>query len=193
MRVLVVGLAVSIFCIPTAVAQRDSPAAEPYNVSDAYEIYSLLLPQEESYGFSKGTLIIQQETVSQPVASCVTADAARRFKDAIADYSRLNEQRWLLQQQFNIENPYEIASSDRIESFFKNKGPSGWKDFYKRYPDSGGYIIMSAVGFNKSKTQAFVYMGSSCGELCGRWLFHLFNKVDDKWKEAPGVSCITMS
>ena len=34
--------------------------------------------------------------------------------------------------------------------------------FFRRYPDSGGYIIVSAVGFNKEMTRAIVYTGSSC-------------------------------
>jgi hypothetical protein len=117
-----------------------------YDVEDAYQIYSLLLPHEESYGFKKGTLIIQEETVSERVASlpCVTPDAARRFKDAIADYHRLNKEPGLLKRQFQIEKAYEVVNFDVIRALFKD---GGWDRFYKRYPLSGGYVIMSAVGF----------------------------------------------
>ena len=31
-----------------------------------------------------------------------------------------------------------------------------WEAFYKRYPESGGFIILSAVGFNKDQTRAIV-------------------------------------
>jgi hypothetical protein len=167
-------------------------AAKTYDVEDAYRIYSLLLPHEESYGFAKATLIIQEETVSKVVAAsepCVTPEAARRFKDAIADYN-LNRKQGLLKRQFQIEKSYEIVSSDTIGALFKD---GGWDSFYKRYPDSGGYIIMSAVGFNKEKTRAIVYTGSSCGDLCGSWSFHLLEKIDGNWKEVPGVSCSLVS
>jgi hypothetical protein len=120
----------------------------------------------------------------------VTPEAASRFKDAIADYKRLNKKPWLLQRQFQIEKPYEIVSSDAIGVLFKD---SGWDSFYKRYPDSGGYVIMSAVGFNKEKTRAVVYTGSACGGLCGLWRFHLLEKIDGNWKEVPGVSCSMVS
>ncbi|HEY6765907.1 MAG TPA: hypothetical protein VI386_14175 [Candidatus Sulfotelmatobacter sp.] len=63
----------------------------------------------------------------------------------------------------------------------------------QRNPNSGGYIILSAVGFNKEKTEAFVYSGSSCGSLCGHWGFHLLEKIDGNWKKVPGVSCVTVS
>ena len=173
--------------------QNTQPAtAKAYDVEDAYQIYSLLLPQEESYGFAKGTLVIQEETVSKTIPSrpCVTPDAAAQFKDAITDYDRVNKTQWLLQRQFQVDKPYEIVSSDTIGVLFKN---GEWEGFYRRYPDSGGYIVMSAVGFNKEETRAMVYMGSSCGGLCGSWRFHLFEKVQRKWKEVPGITCTTMS
>jgi len=186
------SLVAACLCWSAIAAGQTSAAAKTYHVEDAYQIYNLLLPHEESYGFAKGTLIIQEETVSKRDASepCVTPEAASRFKDAIADYKRLNKKQWLLQRQFQIEKPYEIVSSDAIGVLFKD---SGWDSFYKRYPDSGGYVIMSAVGFNKEKTRAVVYTGSACGGLCGLWRFHLLEKIDGNWKEVPGVSCSMVS
>lgn len=63
----------------------------------------------------------------------------------------------------------------------------------ERYPGSGGILPMSSVGFNKEKTCAIVYFGSSCGSLCGAWSFHLLEKVNGKWREIPGVTCHTGS
>jgi hypothetical protein len=80
--------------------------------------------------------------------------------------------------------------SDAIHTLLKS---DGWDGFYKRYLDSGGFIIVSPVGFNPDKTQAIVYSGSSCGSLCGRWSFHLLEKVAGKWREAPGVTCFSVS
>jgi hypothetical protein len=96
-----------------------------------YQIYDLLLPQEESYGFATGTLIIREETVSNPEVPmpgfmpppsppCVTPEAGSQFKDAIADYNRLNKRRtWLLQREFQLEKPYEIVSSSTINILFR--------------------------------------------------------------------------
>ena len=72
MRTLSFVLIVPVLGIVTAMPQEPS-AAQPYEEPDAYQIYSLLLPQEESYGFAKGTLIIQEETVASEavVAACL--------------------------------------------------------------------------------------------------------------------------
>ena len=189
-RSLNLSLAVAVLWISTTGAQ-DSSLATPSESPDAYQIYSLLLPQEESYGFAKSTLIIQQETTSNAAVegACLSTDVTNRFKGAIADFRRAQKTKWLLQRRFDINRPYEIVSSDTIALVLK----SDWDAYYDRYPKSGGYIFMSAVGFNKNKTLAIVYTGSICGGLCGRALFHLLEKVRDHWKEVPAATCVTVS
>jgi len=173
---------------------QQATAATSHDLDDAYQIYSLLLPFEEAYDFAKGTLVIQQDTVaSQAVGKpCLTTEAAERFKDAIANFEEENRKPVLLQRQFQIDKPYELVSAEAINVYFKDDG-GGWDGFYRRYPDSGGYIVLSAVGFGKDKTTAIVYTGSGCGGLCGRWGLHLLEKVGGKWKAVRGVTCVTVS
>lgn len=78
----------------SANAQKRLAVAQRYDDADAYEIYSLLLPDEESYAFAKETLLIQESTVSEdmyPVGPCLKLEDAKEFKGAIADYSRINK------------------------------------------------------------------------------------------------------
>jgi hypothetical protein len=191
-----IGILLAALLIPSMRSSfaQDLSSARPYDIAEAYQIYSLLLPHEESYGFGKGTLVIQEDTVSHTLeTACFDPNSASRFKDALADYSYVQKRAWLLQRRFQVEKPYELVSSDTVNLLFKERGADGWQDFYKRYPDSGGFIILSPVGFNKAKTLAVVYTGSSCGGLCGLWRFHLLEKANGKWKEVPGVTCITVS
>ena len=174
-----------------ALAQH-ATAPEPFDVSEAYQVYSVLLPSEEAANSGKGTLVIQQETVrgAEPSEPCLTPEAAIKFKDAIADYKQVNSKPWLLQRQFHTEEPYHLVRSQSIQTLFKLHD---WDGFYKQYPDSGGYVTLSGVGFNQDKTRAIVYSGTACGLLCGRWSWHLLEKIDGRWKEVPGVSCVTVS
>ena len=187
MRISAIAPLVILVSIPLSPQNSSTPRI--YDNPDAYQIYSLLLPDEEAFGFAKGTLIIQEETVSKSGESCFTAEADAKFHDALQDYSRVNRRKWLLQRQFQTDKPYEIVNSATI----RVSPPGDWESFYNRYPESGGFIIMSAVGFNKEKTQAVVYTGTSCGVLCGRWTFHLLEKVEGSWKSVPGVRCMTVS
>ena len=187
----------SIGFIAAAIAQ-DAASPKPYDDSEAYQVYSVLLPNEEVYG---GTVIIQEETVGGGTdavmggnpSGCLFPEAAKKFKEAIADYERQNSHNWLLQRKFDIDTPYEIINSETIHLPFNNKAKDGWQMFRSRYPKSTGFVIFSAVGFNNDKTQAVVFTGSSCGWLCGAWSFHLMEKTNGKWHQAPGVSCHLVS
>jgi len=182
-RALSSALIVSVIGVVTANPQEPS-AVPPYEEPDAYQIYSLLLPKQQSYGFAKGTLRIQEETESNAAVdeACLSRDVAKQFKDAISDYERSRTTTYLLKRHFQIEKPYEVVNKETL---------THWDD--NRYRQSGGYVFMSAVGFNKKKTQAIVYMGSICGGLCGSSSFHLLEKVNGQWKQVPGVKCVTVS
>jgi hypothetical protein len=165
---------------------QEPPVAQPYKEPDAYQIYSLLVPQEESYGFAKGTLVIQEETVSHDAVTeaDLSPEVASRFKDAVSDYERVRTKKWLLQRQFKIEKPYQIVDNQTFTRLQASDEPR---------PKSGGYIFMSPVGFNRGKTLAIVYTGSICGGLCGRAQFHLLEKVHGQWKDVSGVRIVTVS
>ena len=185
-------IAVVIFLGSSLAIAQQATAPEPYDVAEAYQVYSVLLTDEESAGSGNGTFVIQQETVTktQPPEPCLTPEAATKFKDAVADYDRFNSKPWLLQRQFQIAKPYELRSSQSMTALFKQ---DDWDGFYKRYPKSAGYITLSAVGFNQDKTRAIVFSGAACGNLCGDWSWHILEKIDGKWKEVPGVICSTVS
>jgi hypothetical protein len=173
------------------IVAQDSTAAQPYEVADAYEIYSLLLPGEQSYGFAQGTLVIQEETLASVELddNCLTPQAAREFKDAIEDYKRHNKP-MVLQRRYKIDRPYELVTTETIGNFIRD---FNWDEFYKRYPGSGGIIMMSAVGFNRQRTLAIVYTWSTCNNLCGRGSFNLLKKAHGKWVSVPGVRCSVAS
>ena len=104
-------------------------------------IYSLLLPQEESYRFAKDTLMIREKTLPDigVTEACLTSAVANKFKDAIAGFNRFHSKKWLLQRQFQIEKPYKIVSSGVIAAL---------PDYP---PSSAAYVEMSPVGFNHEK------------------------------------------
>jgi hypothetical protein len=186
---VVIVVTVFILSLAAAVSQQFATAS-PYEINDAYEVYSVLLPREESYGMAERTLVIQQDTAPVPVLKrCFTPEAAGRFKDAIVNYKRVNDKPWLLQRWLRIEKDYKLVTADTIKVVLQD----GWDGFYRRYPGSGGYFTVSAVGFNEDKTLAVVHTGSSCGSLCGLWGFHLLEKVDGKWRQVPGAACVTVS
>lgn len=163
-------------------AAPESFAARPYDDADAYEIYSLLLPQQESYDLGKDLVTIQESAIVQDISgACLTEADAKRFKDSIAGYNRVQKRRWLFQRQFHVTKQYRIVGKEVLSAL-------------PHYPQgAGSYLLMSAVGFNRNKTQAIVFIESVCGGLCGSWRFHFLKKVHRNWSEIPVATCVGTS
>jgi len=174
-----------------AVSADNQP--KPYEGAEAYEVYSAILPTERPWRVDNAkSLVIQSETKGYEMCLRPDEQSEKIIGSAISEYVKLNEKNWLLKRGLSIEKPYELISYDELSSALKQ---GWWEDFYKRYPNSGGWIELSAVGFNADKTVAVVYMGHYCGGLCGGGGFHVLRKKAGKWAplEWKGESCIWRS
>ncbi len=189
---MLLQVVVALICVVAAALQADETTEplRPYVDPDAYAVYSALLPRRESYRFAKGRLVIKAETISKPFvgtpAENLSEEALVKYKDAVDDFLRVNSSQWLIQQDIRSDKPYTLLPSAIISGYFA-EGGGWWGSFYARYPESGGFIEMSAVGFNKDKTVGLVYMGSACGDLCGEWSYTVVEKKDGKWVPVKGV------
>ena len=159
-----------------------------YNDADAYEVYVTILPSEWPLRVAHAKqLVIRRETRAYEMCLKPDTEIQARVGPAIADYIKQNAKKWLLQPRFSFAIPYQLFEGS-LDAVLKQ---GGWDEYYRQYPESGGLIELSAVGFNVDKTVAVVYIGRSCGPLCGGGTFHVLEKVDGKWKpfEWKGSSC----
>ncbi|MFM9904073.1 MAG: hypothetical protein ACKVQJ_05815 [Pyrinomonadaceae bacterium] len=188
---------ISAFCGVRMAPGQVAPL--PYSDTEAYAVYSFVMRDEWPARAAKAKkLVIQTETTDFPrfgndKTDCLAPAKGEEatYAPVIAAYRELNKKSWLLQPKFDASIPFQIVPKASIEDLFTRKGIDGWNDFYAKYPDSGGAISMSAVGFNADKTIAIVYMGHSCGGLCGGGNYHVLRKTDGKWSEIRwlGLTC----
>lgn len=175
---------------------------EPYLDEEAYQVYAVMLPERWPWKHAKAEyLVIQSETRAYEPAKdvadlCVEleGDSLEVFGSVLEDYVRANRQPKRLVRAFLINKAYYLLNRREILSFFA-VGIEGWQDFYGRYPRSGGYQWMSAVGFNKDKTRAIVHMDHSCGGRCGGGEYYFLEKIDGNWKQVKvkGRTCLWVS
>jgi hypothetical protein len=172
-------------------SQRDQATA--YEDADAYEVYSAILPFEWPMSAAKAKmLVIRIKTRAYEMCLRPNQEWKEMIEPAIADYEKQNQKTWLLQQRFGTEIPCKIVTSDEVNAAMVGHS---WEGFYKTYPDSGGWIELSAVGFNADRTVAVVYVGHLCGLLCGGGRFHVLQKTENKWLPVDwkGSSCMWAS
>ncbi|HEX2712963.1 MAG TPA: hypothetical protein VHM88_12255 [Candidatus Acidoferrales bacterium] len=185
------------------VEHRNQEEPQLYLEREAYEIYAVLLPEEWTWKYAKAeSLVIQQETETYPDSpdqqECLPSgeEFLANFGDVLENYKKANASRKLLARGFPIEKPYDLVPRKEIMGLIAIKeGMHDWSAFYARYPRSRGYIQVSAVGFNSDKTTAIVYVGHSCGGLCGGGTYHLLEKIDGKWRRSKvkAVTCAWVS
>jgi hypothetical protein len=173
---MAVLLAVATLFAQAPPKTEDSP--QPYAVPEAYQVYSALLPQNWMWRNDTNILLLRTET--EPYKMCLDPDAASKqiLGPVIADYTRINQKRWLLLRQFQIERPYELVPAHQLSTVLRTGAAFGW-------------IELSAVGFNAVKTVAVVYIGHHCGSPCGGGEFHVLQKRDGRWQHLKwnGYSC----
>jgi hypothetical protein len=175
-----------VCCVPTASTNDVSGAQDlsiaTYRDADAYAIYALFLR-----GANHAHPVVQAETDYDRNATLksigITGDADFRkvWGTTLRDYVTRYRIPMLLAPDASSKISYELLPLAGFRAMVKS--PGGWDNFYSRYPDSGGYVSFSAVGFDSAREHALAYMGIGCGMLCGFWGPHFFEKMDGKWTE----------
>ena len=160
---------------------------------EANEIYRLLVHREFSRNGEIQLVLIQAETtgcpmyedesvkekfgVTEPFHQMMSKSMPEAEVQTLDNYLLSNKGRQEL-KIWNLGIDYVmVRNSDLPDSKFENF----WDRFYRKYPNSPGLMFFSKVGFNDRHDQAFLYMGRSCGGLCGGGEYVLLNKVNGEW------------
>jgi hypothetical protein len=167
-----------------------SPTPNPLTDTDAYTVYGVIIPAEWPVRVAHAKRILIQDTTeigSMRVPPCYpqgTDIDNGQWAPALADFKRQNGEPWALLQQFSLDLPYDLERKEDLEAF---KVRGGWEDF-TTHPDTHGYIILSAVGFDPDRKKAIVYVAHHCGGLCGAGNYHFLERQSGHWTETtPNV------
>jgi len=179
-----------------------SPAHSRQSNSDAgvsdeeYEIYSSVIKQLYVQPNTK-QVIIEERTFRYDFA--VENDEPWREKNkkkgvsmdesAADDYEAKNNSKWLLNKNsFKLPVKTNLITDDDLRSIFHGSwGDLEWINYYRRFPESRGFVMLSRIGFNTERTQALVYVGSRCGPGCGDIHFLLLEKANGVWTTKKAI------
>jgi hypothetical protein len=172
-------------------AQAAQP--KPVDDPDAYAVYASVLASEWTVRTAHAVqLVFQEETVTNWGCMPSGTPLETTWRSVVESFRAANARVSLVRAGFPLGVPYIVVPSADIKASLHeipNDPSLGWTGFYNRYPDSGGFMTVSAVGFDASRTRAMVYMAISCGGLCGNGEHHLLGKAGGLWREAnlPGL------
>jgi hypothetical protein len=145
---------------------------------DAYDVYATVLANARAaHQVPPALMLVQLTTQSWDSPECFREPLKGEWQEVLNDYRRQNMDEWTLQA--HLLRPYKLAPKEEVRK--------GWALYDRKYPGSGFYFV-SAVGFNKSKTRAMVFMGYACGGRCGSGSVHFFVKADGRWNSDRSMS-----
>ena len=159
---------------------------------EEYQVYHALISERFLQGHSDEggikTLVIEDRT-GMGFDSANDKSFAEGLKkemgldESVAkDFALINQKPYPLYNLFGFKSPVRMVDQATLDGFSKNGVEGYWDLFYKKFPDSQGLITLSRVGFNSTRTQALVYIGNSCGGLCGTGYYVRLDKQGNVWK-----------
>jgi len=99
----------------------------------------------------------------------------------VEDFKRKCKYSVSLEMRFAFPAKQVLISDKELDNFFRIFAHDSWERFYKRYPDSIGWVSVSRVGFNLNHDQAFLYVALGCGDLCGSGYYAFVAKTGGAW------------
>jgi len=100
-------------------------------------------------------------------------------KETLNNYLDRNKTPSQLSPDMQLSVEYVLLSAEEQQTIFNES--NGWDTFYEKYPGSGGYTVLSRVGFNKTLDQALIYVANVGGPLMGAGYYYLLEKKDGEW------------
>ena len=188
-RALLVGLAlasIGMGCISVSGARLQS-GSDAGPSDEEYEIYSTAIKQHYVTPDTR-LLVIEDRTFRYDFG-----DSEEPWKDkykgltidrsTVEDYETRNSRQSLLSKApLKLPVKFSLISDLDLKTIFHGRwGELEWIAYYRRFPDSRGFIMLSKIGFNTEHTQALLYLGSRCGPGCGDIHFLLLEKANGAW------------
>lgn len=168
----------SLACLICSLVFSSSTANQgqikPYDVPEAYAVYSAVLALEHS----EGELLIADTTV--PFNHCLEHRSDKAVDSVITDYKKVNRTLWRLLGNVSLGQNYKMLSVGEIHAL---QQPDPKKGFFWYFPEGTAVIHFSAVGFNAARTIAFVELDFQCGGLCGHGRPYVLEKREGQWQE----------
>ncbi len=175
-------------------SQAPAQSKKDFLDREEYSVYSAVIIKNYIGEKEKVRLVIVTTPTCCEVAGNMKEQVISHFRyspnsasapapETIDSYTRRNKTSVPLRKSFRLNVKYQIVPYKRIESLFDMiELENDWKTFYRKYPQSNGYLRLSRVGFNRAGDEALVSTAWMCGSLCGEGRYILLRKKHGLWK-----------
>jgi hypothetical protein len=180
--------------VETALADRLSPSADVSVVSvpapplvgreedDTQAVYETLLREMFGGNIPGRLLVLDPEAGGHVLSDGDRERIAWAADEVLDDYVRKNGVRKGLPPLPHLAAGKVRLDPEEYRRIFADEKTDGWKTFDRLYPNSAGYLSLSAVGFNRTGDRALVYYSQFCGWTCAEGAYVLLRKGAGGWE-----------
>lgn len=152
---------------------------------DEYAVYEAVLKEKFQNRLGR-TIVLNKEVTG--CSTVIDRDTEAHFPRSALDelFSDCYSKKWgnyeLVGNYFQTEEKIVLVSEDELGKIFIPTCDSGWRKFYRKFPNSVGNASLSRVGFDSSRNFAVVNFGNQSGCLAGGGQIVFLQKENDRWK-----------
>jgi hypothetical protein len=172
--------------------KADEPPVDVYADAEAYKVYAAALAIDSWYWEGSNTILILREIPPREWALRAPTDVlrggaafAREMQPLFKSFSEANKEPKLLNTEVDLHRAHRFVRNAELDEAFRKgeeeKNHDVWQGFREAFPNAAGYLMLSAVGFNPSKTMALVYVEHRCGNRCGGAYYYVLQKLGGVW------------
>lgn len=169
---------------PTATPTPPGPTVTPppHIEAEEYAVYSAMI-QQNPIGYGLDSFIVIREHTMLWDSDLVERSLEERpglSAELVDSYRSRNTESYTLGPNLDLEQDYALMPREEAEKLFRRGGK--WDEFQATYPEAGGVVMFSRVGFSANEDRALVVMGLRCHEECGAGGLYLLAKEEGGWK-----------
>jgi hypothetical protein len=177
-----IGFAAICFVVAVAVLATAEWIERKLSADEEYAVYSVYLADGLLGEWSAGGPIKVAVRNTTSVGENLRFKALYMFDSRVhfARMDRLTRVNFLVRNLYPTEILAKFALPRGATVALTSKSDYFSPEFQKAFPHSQGLVVLSGVGFNRTRTQAVFYIDHFCG-LCGGGRYVLMAKIDGAW------------
>lgn len=166
---------------PAADVSVPAPPLVGREESDTQAVYETVLREMFGGGSPDWLLVLDPEAGGLTLSGRERAEVACAGEEALDDFVSKNGVTRALPPLTHLAAAQVRLDYEDYQRMFKDPNADGWQTFKRLYPNSSGYLSLSAVGFNRAGDRALLYLTQNCGWLCAQGTYVLLSKGPSGW------------
>jgi len=142
-------------------------------------VYSFFVSGHDTALILQDTSINISDDRPQETVDYIKSGMKDVSKETLDHFTERNRQPGQLSPNMDLGVDYILINTQELAKLTRQPN---WREVLnEQYPNAGGYLVFSRVGFNHTLDQALIYVAGIAGPWMGSGSYYLMEKKDGEW------------